>query len=535
MDAANRNNAAAAIVGGSAVLGIELGSTRIKATLIGPDYRPIGSGAFGWENRLDDGVWTYRLEEVWSGLAACVAQLREAVTRDYGVTLQRIGALGISGMMHGYLALDGDDEPLVPFRTWRNNMTERAARELTDLFAFPIPQRWTIAHLYQSILERQPHVADIARVMTLATYVHYRLTGRFAVGPNEASGMFPVDPATLRFDARMVDAFDALVADRGYRWKLGQLLPTVVAAGEQAGTLSDAGARLLDPAGTIVAGVPLCAPEGDAGTGMVATNSVRPRTGNVSAGTSVFAMVVLERPLTRVRPEIDIVLTPDGSPVAMAHSNNCTSDFDAWVALLSEAATVLGGHGDLGEAYARLMPLALQADAAAGGLVSIPYVSGEHVTGFDAGRPLLARTANARFNLSNFIRAHLFSALCAMRTGLNILLHDEGIALDEIRGHGGYFKTPVVGQRIMAAATGAPVSVVETAGEGGAWGMALLAAYMQRTDRAQSPADYLDAVFATGTGSRVEPDAADVSGFQEYFARYTAALAVERAAVANLS
>ena len=537
MHTAKPQSAAAAevIAAGAAILGIELGSTRIKATVIGPDHQPIAAGAHGWENRLEDGVWTYHLDEVWSGLAACVADLRNDVQQRHGVALERVAALGISGMMHGYIALDADGQLLTPFRTWRNNITERASAELTALFSFPIPQRWTIAHLYQSILDKQEHVAAIARVMTLASYVHYRLTGQFVIGPDEASGMFPVDPATLRFDTQMLDAFDAAVADRGYSWKVGQLLPEVVAAGEQAGTLSEAGARLLDPTGTFAAGIPLCAPEGDAGTGMVATNSVRPRTGNVSAGTSVFAMLVLERPLQAVHSEIDIVLTPDGSPVAMAHSNNCTSDFDAWVALLSQAADVLGGSADPGQAYAQLMPLALEAEADAGGIVSIPYVSGEHVTGFSAGRPLLVRASGAQFTLPNFIRAHLFSALCAMRTGLNILFHDEGITVDEIRGHGGYFKTPGVGQRMMAAATGTPVSVVETAGEGGAWGMALLAAFMQRSDRAQALPDYLDAVFASSAGSRVAPSDADVAGFDAYFARYTAALAAERAAVQQLS
>jgi sugar (pentulose or hexulose) kinase len=436
--------------------------------------------------------------------------------------------------MHGYVALDADGKLLVSFRTWRNNITEPASTELTALLNSPIAQRWTIAHLYQAILNGEEHVARISHVTTIAGYVHWRLTGKRTVGTDEASGMFPIDPATGDFDAAAVDRFDALIADRKLPWKLREILPAVVSAGEDAGSLTNDGARLLDPSGTLRAGTRMCPPEGDAGTGMIATNSVRPRTGNVSAGTSVFAMLVLERPLSRVHPEIDLVLTPDGKQVAMAHSNNCTSDFDAWIALFGEAARVLGMDVPDGDLYAKLMPLALDGDPDAGGLLSYGYVSGEHVTGFSEGRPLFARRPDSSFTLPNFIRAHLFASLGALRTGLDILTREEGVRVEEIRGHGGFFKTPTVGQRIMAAATQTPVSVLETAGEGGAWGMALLAAYLVREDRNVQLADFLDEVFADSIGSAVEPDADDVRGFDEFFERYTRGLPIEAAAVEKL-
>lgn len=522
------------IESGAAVLGIELGSTRIKATLIGSDFVPLASGSFTWENELVDGIWTYDLNDVWNGLAACFADLSSDVSRQFGVTLTSCGAIGISGMMHGYVVTDEAGNLLTPFRTWRNNITERASEELTALFSFPIPQRWSIAHLYQAILNGEAHVPEIRRLSTLAAYVHWKLTGEFAIGTNEASGMFPVDPETQDFDREMITRFDEKVAAHGFPWTVRSLLPTIVPAGTEAGILSEAGARLLDPSGKLAAGIPLCAPEGDAGTGMVATNSTRPRTGNVSAGTSVFAMLVLEQSLKAVHPEIDIVLTPDGYPVGMAHSNNCTSDFDAWMGLFVEAAAALGHTVEPGEVFAALMPLALQGDTDAGDLLSFGYVSGEHITGFTEGRPLFVRSADSRFTLANFVRAHLYSALCALRTGLDILTKEEGVSVEEIRGHGGFFKTPEVGQRIMAAATGSRVSTMETAGEGGSWGMALLAAYMKRTNVAQSLADFLDGVFAASESSVVEASAAERDGFERYFARYTRGLAVERAAVDQL-
>jgi sugar (pentulose or hexulose) kinase len=519
---------------GKAILGIEFGSTRIKAALVAPDSAPLAAGSHGWENQLRDGVWTYDLAEVWKGLAACYASLVEDVRARYGVALDRLAALGVSGMMHGYVALDRDGELLVPFRTWRNNITGKACAELTPLLDFAVPQRWSIAHLYQSILEGQPHVPRIAHLTTLAGYVHGRLTGERRMGVGEASGMFPIDARTGDWDLARMAKFDALVAPRGLPWKLRDVLPGVLSAGRPAGALSAAGARLLDPSGRLAAGVPMCPPEGDAGTGMVATNAVRPRSGNVSAGTSVFAMLVLEKPLARVHEEIDIVTTPDGKPVAMAHSNNGSSDLDAWIALLGQAARALGAEARLDELYARLVPLALRGDPDAGGLLAINYVSGEHLTGFTEGRPLLARRPDSAFTLENFMRAMLFASLCALRSGVDILTEEEGVVVDEIRGHGGFFKGGDTGQRVMAAALDTPVSLPATAGEGGAWGMALLAAYMVRADAAQSLPDYLDERIAGSIGKPVPPDPRDVAGFAEFFARYRRGLAVEAKAIEAL-
>ncbi len=522
------------ISAGTGVLGVEFGSTRIKATLIGPDYSPLASGSHGWQNEYVDGVWTYSIEDVWTGLAACYRELADAVTRECGAAPQRIAGAGFSGMMHGYVALDREGNLLVPFRTWRNNITEPAALELTKVFNYPIAQRWSIAHLYQAIRSGEDHVGKVAHLTTLAGYVHWKLTGERAIGIGEASGMFPIDPATQSYDRQAIESFNDLVTGT-VPWKIEELLPTIVRAGDAAGTLTGEGARLIDPTGSLAAGVPLCPPEGDAETGMVATNSVRPRTGNVSAGTSVFAMLVLEGGLSRVHEEIDLVLTPDGKPVAMAHSNNCTSDFDAWIALFADAARALGVDVDDADVYSRLMPLALQGDADGGGMLAYGYVSGEHVTGFSEGRPLFVRRPDVPLTLPNFIRTHLFASLGALRTGLDILTEEEGVRVEEIRGHGGFFKTPDVGQRIMAAATRTPVSVLETAGEGGAWGMALLAAYAGRTDRSTSLADFLDEVFASSPGSVVEPDPEDVRGFETFFRRYTEGLPIEAAAVERLA
>ena len=522
------------VAAGRALLGIELGSTRIKAALVAPDGSPLASGSHAWENHHHDGIWTYALEEVWQGVAACYASLAADVRARYGVELSRVGAVGVSGMMHGYLALDAEGQLLVPFRTWRNNITGQACAELTRHFDFAIPQRWTIAHLYQSILEGQPHVPRVASLFTLAGYVHWKLTGERSMGVGEASGMFPIDPDTGTYDARMAARFDELVAPRGYRWRLLDLLPRVLVAGQPAGKLTAEGARLLDPTGRLPAGIPFCPPEGDAGTGMVATNAVRPRTGNVSAGTSVFAMIVLERKLARVHEELDIVQTPDGKLVAMAHSNNGSSDFDAWLHLLGEAARALGVQVRPEELYARLTPLALQADPDAGGLLTINYVSGEHVTHFTEGRPLVARTAESAFTLPNFVRALLFASLCAMRTGMDVLTEEEGVVIDEIRGHGGFFKVGDTGQRMMAAALDTPVSLPPTAGEGGAWGMALLAAYLVRADARQSLPDFLDERIAASIGKPVRADPRDVEGFNAFFARHRKGLAVEAEAVKAL-
>jgi sugar (pentulose or hexulose) kinase len=525
---------AALIESGAAILGIEFGSTRIKAALIAPDTTPLASGSHAWENHLRDGVWTYDMADVWAGLAACYAALVQDVRARYGRELRAVAALGISGMMHGYVALDREGELLVPFRTWRNTITGVACAELTPLLDFAVPQRWTIAHLHQSILDGQPHLAQLAHVTTLAGYVHWRLTGQHVVGLDEASGIFPIDPAVDDWDATRMAAFDALIAPRDLGWTLRDVLPSVLPAGTEAGRLTADGARLLDPSGTLAAGIPLCAPEGDAGTGMVATNAVRARSGNVSAGTSVFAMIVLDRPLSRVHEEIDIVVTPDGSPVAMVHSNNGSSDLDAWVSLFGQVGRALGAQVTADELYGRLLPLATAGDPDAGGLLAINYVSGEHLTGFTEGRPLFVRSEDARFTLENVMRAMYFASLCSLRAGLDILTDEEGVVIEEIRGHGGFFKGGDTGQRMMAAALNVPVSIPETAGEGGAWGMAVLAAYMLRADRAQPLSDYLDGMIAGRIGPAVTPDPRDVAGFEAFFARHGAGLSIERAAVEAL-
>jgi sugar (pentulose or hexulose) kinase len=437
-------------------------------------------------------------------------------------------------MMHGYLALDAEGRPLAPFRTWRNNITGRACEALSGPLEFAVPQRWSIAHLYQSILEAQEHVPRIAHLFTLAGYVHWKLTGEKRIGVGEASGMFPVEPGGAGWDGPRASRFDALVAPLGLPWRLRDLLPGVLPAGAPAGALTPAGARLLDPSGHLEAGVPLCPPEGDAGTGMVATNCLRPRTGNVSAGTSVFAMVVLERSLARRHGEIDIVATPDGNAVAMAHANNCSADLDAWMALFGQVGRALGAEARLEEVYARILPLALRGAPDAGGLLAINYVSGEHVTGFSEGRPLLARSPESAFTLENLVRAMVFASLCALRTGMDVLTGEEGVAIDELRGHGGFFKGGDTGQRLMAAALEVPVSLPATAGEGGAWGMALLAAYRARADRAQRLPDFLDARLAAGMGKPVPPDPRDVEGFRAFYARHRRGLAVEAEAVKAL-
>ena len=519
------------IASGAAVLGIELGSTRIKASLIAPGSTPLASGSHTWENRLEDGVWTYSIDDVERGLAAAFASLAADVRARYAVDLRAVAAMGVSAMMHGYVALDDRGELLVPFRTWRNSFTEAASEALTLALDFPVPQRWSVAHLYQSVLEDQPHLPQLAHLTTLAGYVHWRLTGERVLGVGDASGMFPVDATAGDWDAARLAAFDALLGPRGFPWTLRGVLPSVLRAGRPAGRLTADGARRLDPTGTLRAGVPLCPPEGDAGTGMVATNAVRPRSGNVSAGTSVFAMVVLERPLARLHAELDIVTTPDGSPVAMAHSNNGSSDLDAWVGIFGQAARALGHPVSPDELYGRLLPLALEGDPDAGGLLSINYVSGEHQTGFAEGRPLFARTPDSAFTLPNFMRAMLFASLCAMRSGLDILTLDEGVAIEGIRGHGGFFRGADTGQRIMAAALGVPVSLPAAAGEGGAWGMALLAAYLLRPDPGQSLPDYLDGRIAGSIGAAVAPDPRDVEGFNAFYARHRKGLAIEREAV----
>lgn len=519
-----------AIENGETVLGIELGSTRIKAVLIGRDHEPIASGSHAWENKLENGIWTYSLEDVWSGLQDCYRDLKDDVQKKYGARLRRVGAIGISAMMHGYLAFDAQGELLTPFRTWRNTTTAQAAAELTELFSFNVPQRWSVAHLYQAILNDEAHVGKIAFITTLSGYVHWKLTGRRVLGIGDASGMFPIDSDALDFDARMVELLDERLIPRGFTWKLGDILPQVLCAGDEAGVLTEAGARLLDVSGELEAGIPLCPPEGDAGTGMAATNSVGVRTGNVSAGTSIFAMIVLERALSRVHTEIDMVTTPSGAPVAMAHCNNCTSDLNAWVNLFGEFAQEMGLEADAGALFGTLYRKALEADADCGGLVAYNYVSGEPITELEEGRPLFLRTPDSRFTLANFMRAHLYAALATLKIGMDILAEEE-VKIDQIFGHGGLFKTKGVGQQMMAAALNAPVSVMETAGEGGAWGIALLAAYRMHREPGEKLEDYLDRrVFAGKACETLAPLAEDVSGFARYMRRYEACIPVEKAA-----
>jgi sugar (pentulose or hexulose) kinase len=522
------------IANGKAVLGIEFGSTRIKAVLVDEQNKPIASGAHDWENRLENGIWTYSLDDIWTGLQDCYQDLAKDVEKQYGEKLTKLGAIGFSAMMHGYMAFNEKDELMVPFRTWRNTITEEASNKLTNLFQYHIPQRWTIAHLYQAILNGEEHVADLKFVITLAGYIHWQMTGEKIVGVGEASGMFPIDIATGQFNEKMLAQFDEAVAGK-YSWKIKDVLPAVYTAGQQAGTLTAEGAKLLDPTGTLQPGAPICPPEGDAGTGMAATNSVAQRTGNVSAGTSVFGMIVLERELSKVYDEIDLVTTPDGSLVAMVHCNNCTSDLNAWVNLFKEYSELMGMKVDMNELYGNLYRKALEGDDDCGGLLAYNYFSGEHVTGFNEGRPLFVRTPDAKFNLANFMRVHLFTSLGALKTGLDILLKEEGVQVDEILGHGGLFKTKGVGQSILAAAINAPVSVMATAGEGGAWGIALLASYMINKGADESLAAYLDSkVFAGQKGERLEPVEKDVKGFDEFMKRYSAGLAIERAAVESL-
>ena len=518
---------------GRTALGIELGSTRIKAVLIGEDNVPLAAGSHEWENRLENGIWTYTLEDIWTGLRDCYKKLAQEVHTRYGVILRRTGSMGFSAMMHGYMAFDKDGELLVPFRTWRNTMTAEAAERLTALFDYPIPQRWSIAHLYQAMLNKEPHVPKIACLTTLAGYVHWKLTGRSVLGVGEASGMFPIDMETGSYQEHMMTQFDALSEAP---WRLRDILPTVLTAGEAAGTLTEEGARLLDAEGNLEAGILLCPPEGDAGTGMVATNSVAKRTGNISAGTSVFAMVVLEKELTKAYEEIDLVTTPSGEPVAMVHCNNCTSDLNAWVNLFAECLESFGCQTGKDELYGTLYRKALEGEADCGGLLAYNYVSGEPVTGFDEGRALFVRTPDARFTLANFMRVHLFTSLGALKTGMDILLKKENVKIDRLLGHGGLYKTPGVGQRVTAAAMNAPVSVMETAGEGGAWGIALLASYMRQREEGETLADYLSRhVFADAQSVTVEPQPSDVAGFEVFMERYAKGLAIEKAAIESLS
>lgn len=523
------------IENGKTVLGLEFGSTRIKAVLVDESHNPIASGDHEWENRLENGYWTYSLDDIWKGLQDSYQKLAKDVLEKYDTELTTIGAIGFSAMMHGYMAFDKKGTLLVPFRTWRNSTTGPAAKALTELFNYNIPLRWSISHLYQAILNGEEHVPSLSYVTTLSGYIHWQLTGNRVLGVGDASGMFPINPQTKDYDEEMVQKFDSLIAEKNYSWKLRDIFPKVLVAGEHAGVLTEEGAKLLDVSGKLKGGIPLCAPEGDAGTGMVATNSVAKRTGNVSAGTSVFAMVVLERELSKVYPEIDLVTTPDGSLVGMAHANNCTSDLNAWVGIFKEFAEAFSIEVDMNRLFGTLYNKALEGDADCGGLLSYGYLSGENITDVSEGRPLFVRRPESNFNLANFMRSHLFTALGALKIGMDILLKEEGVEIDSLLGHGGLFKTKGVGQSILAAAVNAPVSVMETAGEGGPWGMALLASYMLRREENESLQDYLaNKVFAGSEGTSMDPDPKDVAGFEEFIERYKKGIAVEQAAVTAL-
>ena len=520
------------IVNGKAVLGIEFGSTRIKAVLVDENNMPIASGDHDWENRLENGVWTYTLEDIWTGLQDCYQKMTEDVKEKYGVAVEKLAAIGFSAMMHGYLAFDKEGNLLGPFRTWRNTMTQEASEALTKVFNFHVPQRWSIAHLYQAILNGEEHVPQVDFFTTLDGYIHWQLTGEKVLGVGSASGMFPIDSTIKDYDKAMIQKFDELVAPKGFPWKLEHLLPKVLLAGDKAGVLTEEGAKKLDPTGTLQAGCPLCPPEGDAGTGMVATNSVKQRTGNVSAGTSVFAMIVLEKALKRVHEEIDMVTTPSGDAVAMVHCNNCTSDLNAWVNIFKEFAESFGIDVDMNKLFGTLYNKALEGDKDCGGLLAYNYFSGEHITGFEEGRPMFVRTPDSKFSLANFMRANLYTSLGALKVGLDILLKEEEVAIDRITGHGGLFKTKGVGQKILAAAMDATVSVMKTAGEGGAWGIALLASYMVNKDAGEALEDYLqNKVFGGDEGEKMDPDPEDVKGFDEFIKRYRAGFPIERAAV----
>jgi len=521
------------IESGKTALGIELGSTRIKACLIDEKQIPVAGGEFAWENRLTDGIWTYPMEEVVKGIQACYADLKANVEKEYGVTLTTTGAIGVSAMMHGYLPFDKDWKQLAEFRTWRNTITGEAAEKLTKLFDFNIPQRWSIAHLYQAVLKKEDHLPQLAHLTTLAGYIHHCLTGENVMGVGEASGMFPIDTAACDYDAKMADAFDGLIAGQ-YSWKLREVLPKVLGAGAAAGVLTEEGAKFLDPTGALQAGISCAPPEGDAGTGMVATNAVRAGSGNVSAGTSDFAMIVLEKPIA-VHEELDIVTTPAGLPVAMVHCNNCTSDINAWAGLFKDFAAAAGMQISTNDLYTTLFRAALDGEKNAGGLIPFNYISGEGVTKLNDGRPVFLRKQDAKLTLANFMRANLMSAVATLAIGIDILTKEEKVKIGSLTGHGGYFKTPEVGQRILSAACGTAVSVMESAGEGGPYGMALLAGYLIWKDGAESLEDYLDRkVFADAKIVTLKADDDEIKGFADFLADYRKALAVEKAAVENV-
>lgn len=523
------------IVSGNTSLGIELGSTRIKAVLVSDDFQTIASGDYVWENELDHGIWTYSLDKVWNGIQTSYASLAAEVNEKYNVEINKIGSIGISAMMHGYMAFNQAGEILVPFRTWRNNITEQAADELTELFAFNIPQRWSIAHLYQAILNREDHVANIDFMTTLDGYVHWKLSGERVVGIGDASGIFPIDEATKSYDPTMIEQFRQIGAVKSFDWDIKDILPGVLVAGESAGQLSDEGAALLDPSGQLQAGSLMAPSEGDAGTGMVSTNAVRKRTGNISAGTSAFSMVVLDKPLNKVHRDIDMVTTPDGAPVAMVHTNNSSSDINAWASVFNEFAKVIGVNLKPNQLYEALFDSSLKGDQDAGGLVNFSYLSGENITHMSEGRPLFVRKPDSKFSLANLIKVHLYSAFAPLKIGMDILLREEHIRTDVLIAQGGLFKTPVVAQQVLADALNTPISVMENAGEGGPWGMAVLALYAKGHQEDQSLADYLDEhVFSDARSATLDPEPESVQGYEKFIDNYKAALPVEGEAVKSM-
>ena len=526
------NHAKTIVESGKAILGIEFGSTRIKAVLIDDNNHPVAQGDYEWENQLVDGLWTYSKDTIWKGLQECYADLCKSVRNQYKCDLTQVAGIGFSAMMHGYLAFNEKQELLVPFRTWRNTNTGKAAAELSKLFNYNIPLRWSISHLYQCILDNEPHVADIHYLTTLAGYIHWQLTGQFVLGVGDASGMIPVDPSTKTYDAEMVRKFDELVAPKGFSWKLLDILPKSLSAGEDAGVLTPEGAKLLDVSGKLKPGIPVCPPEGDAGTGMVATNAVKQRTGNVSAGTSSFSMIVLEKPLSKPYEMIDMVTTPDGSLVAMVHCNNCTNELNTWVKFFSDYEQLIDKVQEKHLVYGILYTHALLGDPDCGGTVVYNYLSGEPVTGLAEGRPMIVRSPNDNFTLANFMRAQLYSSIVVLKIGNDILFKEEKINVDRITAHGGLFKTKGVGQRFLAAALNTPISVLETAGEGGAWGIALLSAFQTRNPQKLSLEDYLDqVVFANYKAESMDPLAEEVAGFEKYTENYKRCLPIEQSAV----
>ncbi|MDD6969002.1 MAG: FGGY-family carbohydrate kinase [Treponema sp.] len=529
------------ISSGNACLGIEFGSTRIKAVLINDKFEPIANGSFTWENSLIDGIWTYNIEEIHKGLQTCYADLKKDVKEKYNVTLSSFKCAGISAMMHGYLAFDKDDNLLVPFRTWRNTITGPASELLSTLFNFPVPERWSVSHFYQAILNNEEHISKIANVYTLAAYIHYKLTGEKVIGVGDASGMFPVefsaDKKSCDYKKDFVSKFEALESVKKFGFKIKEVFPKVLMAGENAGKLTEDGAKFLDPEGDLKAGILMCPPEGDAGTGMVATNSVEAQTGNISAGTSVFSMVVLEKDLKKAYPGIiDIVTTPDGYPVAMVHCNNCTGEHNYWMNFFKEIVDTMCGSENspkIGEFYDKLIMKSLEADEDCGNLLAYNYLSGETITGFNSGRPLFVRGENAQFNIANFMRVQMFSSLGALRVGMDILYDDEKVPVKSMTGAGGYFKTEA-GLKYMACAMKTPVSAMETAGEGGPWGMAILAAYATDVQK-KSLSDYLNQnVFAECKKETSQPDEKISKSFEVFYERYKKGLAVEKAAVESL-